>query len=399
MRHEYEAFGERKTMRAWCRDSRCPVSIGGLRYRILVLGMTVEQAFAASDGVTKYLLEGFGERKSLHAWSRDPRCRGSKTFLRHQIVVRGMTIEQAFAASPPPAKGNPEQPKYEAFGERKTLDEWSRDPRCRVSKESLRRRILVRGMTVDQALVAKPGTTRFVPEERKYEAFGERKSLHAWSRDPRCPVSATSLSLRVLARGMTVEQAFTVKVEPAKYVLEAFGERKSLHAWACDPRCPVSMGGLRYRILDEGMTIEQAFAAEGGLVKHILEGFGERKALNAWGRDPRCPVSRQALHIRVVKMGLTIEEAFALGPRQADKRPGRPPGLRRGRPRKNLPPITAWGETKTPEEWATDPRARVRVKMILDRLRTGYTPEQAISMSRYTHRPKNSSPAPPAHAD
>ncbi|SRR6266536_3722 len=42
---------------------------------------------------------------------------------------------------------------------------------------------------------------------QRYEAFGKKRSLAAWSRDPRCMVSYTGLRKRVLEKGMAVEAA------------------------------------------------------------------------------------------------------------------------------------------------------------------------------------------------
>lgn len=44
--------------------------------------------------------------------------------------------------------------------------------------------------------------------------------------------------------------------------------------------------------------------------------------------------------------------------------------------------ITAWGETKTPNEWARDPRARVGRAGIKRRVEQGEPPELAISRPR-----------------
>lgn len=47
------------------------------------------------------------------------------------------------------------------------------------------------------------------------------------------------------------------------------------------------------------------------------------------------------------------------------------------------PSITAWGETKSLEEWALDPRSTTtRVQTIKCRLTRGYHPEEAISLPR-----------------
>lgn len=46
--------------------------------------------------------------------------------------------------------------------------------------------------------------------------------------------------------------------------------------------------------------------------EYILDAFGESKNLTAWGQDPRCVVSRQALYHRIVDMKMDPEDAITL---------------------------------------------------------------------------------------
>lgn len=93
-----------------------------------------------------------------------------------------------------------------AFGERKILADWLRDPRCHVGEGTIRRRIN-RGIE---------GSDLFVREKMKpvrhvgkiAVAFGESKTVGAWSRDPRCLVTLDCLKKR-MRRGLSMERAMT----------------------------------------------------------------------------------------------------------------------------------------------------------------------------------------------
>lgn len=94
-------------------------------------------------------------------------------------------------------------------------------------------------------------------------AFGETKGMTAWTRDPRCKVSATTFAQR-LRRGMHPEDALSLPTgsRPTRgsRLLTAFGETKSLARWLRDRRCKVTAFGLRYR-LEQGMAPELAITA------------------------------------------------------------------------------------------------------------------------------------------
>jgi hypothetical protein len=290
------------------------------------------------------------------------------------------------------------QREYMAFGERKTLKEWAQDSRCPVTLAGLTYRVHKRGMSVREAFAV-----RHHPAAKHWRrAFGETKPLAEWSRDPRCPVSQRCLYMRVLKQGLTVEQAFMrgpvdmERVKPHRLrSVTAFGETKTAGKWADDPRAKASAGLIVAR-MRRGYTPEDAITktpAEltaiktlGKAGKHFHEAFGELKTLGAWFRDPRCKVSRWGLYFRVLKMGMTVQQALELGPHDPS-RPRDPArkGKKRGR-KPRWPKITAWGKTRAPEEWAADHRANVPARLIVERLRCGWTPEEAISKARYEHR-------------
>lgn len=91
-----------------------------------------------------------------------------------------------------------------AFGEEKTLAQWSRDERCKVKYCTLKRRLNV-GVPPEEAMA--PGNRRLC----LLDAFGESKSLAEWSRDERCQVSYGTLIARVRL-GWSPEKSLTQEV-------------------------------------------------------------------------------------------------------------------------------------------------------------------------------------------
>ena len=89
-----------------------------------------------------------------------------------------------------------------AFGERKPFMEWLNDSRCVVSEGALRKRIYTLKWPHEKAL-----TTRPVDEKQFITAFGETKTVEAWSRDPRCQVGASSLRRRLFDLNWDAQKA------------------------------------------------------------------------------------------------------------------------------------------------------------------------------------------------
>jgi len=89
-------------------------------------------------------------------------------------------------------------------GERKTLHQWSQDPRCEVGYKRLRRRhreglYRIRGDEVDESILVAPQRPPPKPlKPRKlYEYDKDAKTLAAWARDPRCQVARSTLIHRL----------------------------------------------------------------------------------------------------------------------------------------------------------------------------------------------------------
>lgn len=98
----------------------------------------------------------------------------------------------------------------------------------------------------------------------------------------------------------------------------------------------------------------------------MLSCWGEMKPLAEWLRDPRCVVGRGALEKRLT-YGWPLEQALTCPPDRTHTSAS--------------VYVSCWGETKTMAEWSSDPRCVVRYTVMRDRLRSGWPPEQALTMT------------------
>jgi len=89
-------------------------------------------------------VEAFGEKKNAAEWVDDPRCfeKDWRNILRR--IDRGVDPEMAMSKdykkdrySRAAASQHKSSPRFAAFGETKSLAEWTADPRCVVSKQTL----------------------------------------------------------------------------------------------------------------------------------------------------------------------------------------------------------------------------------------------------------------------
>lgn len=94
-----------------------------------------------------------------------------------------------------------------AFGETKTLIAWSEDRRCTHKSESTIRSRLKEGVHIEDALMF-PATRNRNRSSLYHLAFDELKTLREWIADPRCTVNLTTLSKRV-CDGWKIQDALT----------------------------------------------------------------------------------------------------------------------------------------------------------------------------------------------
>jgi hypothetical protein len=300
------------------------------------------------------LYEAFGLPQTLEAWGRDPRCRVSVSTLRKRLAA-DWPLERALTTPARP------RPTLVAFGERKTVIEWTRDPRCVVRASTLRGRLL-QGWAAERAL-STPLTEAQAARTPRLQAFGEPRPRSAWLKDPRCLASRAALKRR-LQCGWTAERALTIPTGFARnrHRLTAFDETKSLLAWTRDPRCHIGAKGLLGR-LRQGWNPEEALS----LAPHqdalrTLAAFGDRRTLAAWMTDPRCVVHDVRLVRQRLRQGWAVEAALTT--------PGKLAGP---------PELSAFGETKPLRAWADDPRCVVPRTHLRGRLRRGWPLERALT--------------------
>jgi len=301
------AFGETKSLSEWARDPRCTIGVRALRAR-LRSGLPPERAIALPRNATRGAARG-------RAWSRpttkpvDMRAAArlyEREGLAYNEIARRLGVQPNTIASrlrrmgvakraPRPREerllyrrwqgihercSNEKSPGYRYYGGKgiQVCAEW-------CSYETFRAWALESGWRtglslarIDHAGPYAPRNCRWIEhgdatrgawheDARKrprwlVTAFGETKGPTAWSRDPRCVPSITTLIAR-LRDGMSPERALTLPLEQEGRVrprtsLAAFGETKSYTEWIRDPRCVlVSIAGLRHR-LEQGMAPEEA---------------------------------------------------------------------------------------------------------------------------------------------
>lgn len=101
---------------------------------------------------------------------------------------------------------------YKAFGEStpRPLAWWAKDSRCRVSLPTLRKRVVIDQWQLEKAMLTE--VTKSRNHKRKailYEAWGERHTIDTWSKHPKCKVSKSTLQSRIFKLGHSLEQALT----------------------------------------------------------------------------------------------------------------------------------------------------------------------------------------------
>lgn len=102
-------------------------------------------------------------------------------------------------------------------------------------------------------------------------AFGETKCGSDWIADERCKVSWNGLKERMKSGKWSIEDAITTpsnarKQEFSRSIstvvnITAWGETKSIIAWSEDSRCKVGYSGLKIR-LNKGMKPEESISAD-----------------------------------------------------------------------------------------------------------------------------------------
>jgi len=310
-----------------------------------------------------------------------------------------------------------------AFGERKSITEWQRDPRCRIDRASLSHRIY-RGYPPEQAISLPAGEppTHYVTPPKKPEWMRKRghidwdEAVRLYTREKR---KLTEIARRFGASHATIHEGLRSRGielrKPSLHTTRASSLALSktwsrLRRLSADPKSPEYRGPNRVgELLCRAWQTFEGFAAwaaprrtlarsclvrkdaskpyspancewvAASNVKHrmpgtarpvaavrLLTAFGETKGIAAWARDPRARVSIHSISKRLER-GMTIEDAISLPGRVGDY----------GAPRIS---VTAFGITKSPAEWLRDPRCKlISMAGLLHRLERGWPAEEAIA--------------------
>lgn len=159
-------------------------------------------------------LSCWGETKPLAEWLEDSRTvpelryatalkRISMGWEAEEVLTMKVDHSSSVKRKEKDKNGNyrgqmPDVAKINAFGESKTLHEWSIDPRCVVSKTTLHARLSEMKWAAEEAITKTAGKNAGIKIEGK--------SLLQWSKDPNCKVSYKVLSNRV-KKGMSIQEA------------------------------------------------------------------------------------------------------------------------------------------------------------------------------------------------
>lgn len=98
-----------------------------------------------------------------------------------------------------------------AFKETKSRAEWIEDPRCVIEYGTLKSRI-ERGWNPEEAISRKQSRGIHM-NATQYEAFGDSKTLTDWSFDKRCAIPHRTLEARIQELGWDVEIALSTPVQ------------------------------------------------------------------------------------------------------------------------------------------------------------------------------------------
>lgn len=200
-----------------------------------------------------------------------------------------------------------------AWGETKTLAEWTRDPRCVVKDATtLSSRVHKTDMTDQEALETPVGAN--VPKPTMLTYDGETKSVREWIKDPRTVVKVRSTIMSRIQKGWSHERVLTeprmnTSSQTRVKMVTAWGETKSIPEWVEDERCKVDSATLRNRLKQTDYAPEQAMSVPAGRLTKVISAWGEMKTPKQWSTDPRCRVNLETLRVRL-RNGMSPEEAI-----------------------------------------------------------------------------------------
>lgn len=145
-------------------------------------------------------------------------------------------------------------------------------------------------------------------------AWGETKTVSQWSRDDRCKTSRRDLHERISNNRLSPEDAISLPAGALMLarlrLITAWSETKTLTEWSKDDRCVVKLGVIVSRIDRSGMSPEKAIGSPVGSVKPLHPAWGESKTALGWSKDDRCAVNYHTI-LRRLANGTPPEDAIS----------------------------------------------------------------------------------------
>jgi len=310
-----------------------------------------------------WTLTAFGETKGPTAWARDPRCKVSPTTLK-QRIRRGDTPEQAITAPPdstrkPGAKPPPPVPK------RKAID-WDEAARlyleAGLSQPEVARRVGA-SYTGVVAAFKRLGVRREKAPAPTSTPEGRRLHKTWLSMHKRCTDPRDSLYEYNGATGIRVSSEW-MEFAPFLEWAVSTGAKPGLWLVRNDLREDYSPSNCKWEERAAASRRKRP-PAKPAPARRPVEAFGEVKGVVAWSKDPRCSVSATTVSSRLDK-GWDAESAIAS------------PAENSGGTYTVYTELSAFGTTKGLTDWSRDRRCRVSPTGIVDRLRRGWSAEDAI---------------------
>jgi len=316
-----------------------------------------------------WTLTAFGETKGPAEWSRDPRCMVSAKTLKYRIR-RGDSPEKAITAPPdstrkPGAASPPPLPRR-----RKSID-WDEASRLYL-EEGLSQPDVARRVGASYTGVVAAFKRLGVHRERQPAPTStpEGRRLHkTWqSLHRRCSDSSDTLFPYNGAKGIKVCREWSLFSPFLTWAL-ATGAKRGLCLIRLEASEDYSPKNCAWMTRTEASRRSRP-PSRPHPPRRPITAFGEAKGVVAWSKDARCSVSSTTISSRLDR-GWDAVSAITS------------PAENRGGSETVYTELEAFGETKGITDWTRDRRCKVSLSGLTERLRRGWSPEEAIATRPY----------------
>jgi len=368
---DFARFREWALCTGWKPGLSLGLDVPGLGYHPLncswiTRSQNIERGILDGPRGSKWGITAFGETKSANAWAEDPRCTvGTQGLL--ERLARGLSPERAITMPRFSQRGLVTVPRPRRRRRAKpTVIDWDLVRRRYVEEHrdiaEVARLLGVSYHTIHHG-VRDRGWLRPRKSATWMQLLHGRALRKAWqSMRERCRSPAHPDYPKVGARGIRVVPAWEDDFEAFHAWALRSGYRRGLCLVRRDRGRDYGPGNCIW--VPKGEVARRAKRRVSRKPRWTVAALGEIKGPAAWARDRRCAVSMTGLILRLRK---------GWGPEEAITTPSNT-----GRPGPVVW-VTAFGETKGAEDWARDPRCRVRATSLRERLRRGMAAEVAIT--------------------